>query len=330
MHRDRRRVRRRAELWHPGALLAGRVHELGRRVPAAAARSSRRRTGTTRAATPRRSTAGASTWFRISTARARRPRSSAARSSRTSATARPAPPPGCSRSRARTSSSSSRSRPTRPSARRPGFDEQHRGNALVVKATLRRVDGKPLDLFMKQVTFRLSQRSHEPGVSMNFPSEEERASPPLPDLSFEEDLNAPLDLEYPRRPRPGGGHRRGELRDGLRVRVLLRLGRVRRGHRGRGAPRRRAGGGPPRGEPGRARAADPEAPEHRRSDRRRPGAPRARAATATRSSTTTGSRRATATRAMGSRSTRSTAASARTARTSGATRSARSSSSATT
>lgn len=75
-----------------------------------------------------------------------------------------------------------------------GLSETERGNTLVVRATLRRKDGAPLDRSAKRISFRFSQRSHEPGLLMNFP-EPSKDSPTLPDLRFEPELNAPFDLE---------------------------------------------------------------------------------------------------------------------------------------
>lgn len=75
-----------------------------------------------------------------------------------------------------------------------GDDESTRGNAMLVKAFLRLKNGKPADVQARRFEFKLPHRSFEPGVMMNWP-------PPgavkrdEPDLRFDEDLNAPLDLE---------------------------------------------------------------------------------------------------------------------------------------
>lgn len=76
-----------------------------------------------------------------------------------------------------------------------GATERERGNTLVIKATLKRKDGKALDLYAEEILFRLAQRSHEPGVMMNHPAPSAQSSPALPDLMFEPELNEPLDLE---------------------------------------------------------------------------------------------------------------------------------------
>lgn len=75
-----------------------------------------------------------------------------------------------------------------------GPDEATSGNTVVVKATLRRKDGQALDTSARRIAFRLSERSFEPGVSMNEPAGADQGPPPRADLRFDPDLNAPWDL----------------------------------------------------------------------------------------------------------------------------------------
>lgn len=76
-----------------------------------------------------------------------------------------------------------------------GASETERGNTLVVRATLRRKDGQPLDTTARRVSFRLALRSHEPGVMMNHPAAALRVSPTPADLAFEQALNDPYELD---------------------------------------------------------------------------------------------------------------------------------------
>jgi hypothetical protein len=66
------------------------------------------------------------------------------------------------------------------------------GNGLVLRATLKRKDGAPLDVGAKEVTFRLVDISSEPGVSMNFPPAAQAKA--TPDLRFEATWNKELQV----------------------------------------------------------------------------------------------------------------------------------------
>lgn len=77
---------------------------------------------------------------------------------------------------------------------RAGVDEQSPGNTLALVAHLRRKDGAPLDQHAVRIVFRLSRRSFEPGVLMNWPPFGV-ARPTEPDLKFDQTQNAPNGLE---------------------------------------------------------------------------------------------------------------------------------------
>ena len=72
--------------------------------------------------------------------------------------------------------------------------ETERGNTLLVRAVLRKRSGKPTDVRAQRFEFKLIQRSFEPGTMMNWPPPPERKLDE-PDLRFDADLNAKLDLE---------------------------------------------------------------------------------------------------------------------------------------
>jgi hypothetical protein len=75
-----------------------------------------------------------------------------------------------------------------------GDDESTRGNAMLVRAFLRLKNGKPADVKARRFEFKLPRRSYEPGVMMNWPPPN-AVKKDEPDLKFDEDLNAPLELE---------------------------------------------------------------------------------------------------------------------------------------